>query len=442
MRGPLDRFVGVVADAAAFGWFRGVEVAGLARCPEEGPVLVVANHGGGFVDPALLASVLPRTPRFLATATLWRNPILRPLLALAGAIPVYRAQDGTTSGNRSTFEACHEVLGSGGVVAIFPEGQASDAPHLLPVRTGAARIALGAFERGVRGLRLLPVGLIYEDKAKARSRAYVRVGRPLDVDAFAADLRAAGSEAGERDHAAVRRLTDLVARRLEAVSLDYRDAAEMDACNLAARVALRPVGASVDERTALSAVEDVADRLAAVTRVRGSGILLAAETYREALEANAISDAAVAQAAAGRFHRRHRAGAVLTLALVPAAIVGGAVNAVPAVAVSTAGRPAMAPVTRATVKFLLALVAFPLTWAIWAWLASGRVAHPWVVTALAGPACGLAALWVADRLRRGRRARLDLRRLAGVRSSLEDLLTRRAELVEAVAEAVGVVRSM
>ncbi len=437
MRGPRDRFVSVVADLAAFGWFRSVETDGMDRVPEQGPVLVIANHGGGFVDPALLASVLPRAPRFLAMATLWKNPVLRPLLWLAGAIPVYRARDGGTGGNRGMFAACHDVLAAGGVVAIFPEGEASDAPHLLPVRTGAARIALGARGQAIGGLQLVPIGLIYEDKATARSSAYVRVGRPIDVDGFAAALRAEGLDPVEEDHAAVRRLTEELARRLETVSLDFQDAAQLDACNLAARVALRPVGTEADTRLPLSAVEGVADRLAGA---RGSRVRDAADAYREALEANAVSDAAVAQAAAGRFHRRHRIGAILTLAMLPLAVVGGVVNAIPALAVSAAGRPTMAPVTRATVKFLLALTAFPVMWVAWGWFASGRVAHPLLITVLAGPICGLAALWVLDRFRRGRRARLDLRRLAGVRSSLEDLQLRRATLVSAVKEAAGAIR--
>jgi glycerol-3-phosphate O-acyltransferase/dihydroxyacetone phosphate acyltransferase len=437
MRGPRDRFVSVVADMAAFGWFRSVETVGLERFPQRGPVVVIANHGGGFVDPALLASVLPRAPRFLAMATLWRNPILRPLLWLAGAIPVYRARDGGTAGNRGTFAACHDVLADGGVVAIFPEGEASDAPHLLPVRTGAARIALGARGRAVGGLQLVPIGLIYEDKATARSSAYVRVGRSIDVDHFAARLRAEGLEPVEEDHDAVRRLTEELARRLEAVSLDFQDAAHLDACTLAARVALRPVGTEAEARLPLSAVEDVADRLAEAGN-GGSAVREAADAYREALEANAVSDAAVAQAAAGRFHRRHRIGAIVTLAVVPLALVGGVVNAVPSLAVSFAGRPAMAPVTRATVKFLVALVAFPMTWVAWGWFASSRVAHPLVTTVVIGPLCGLAALWVVDRLRRGRRARLDLRRLAGTRSSLEDLRQRRVNLLRVVTDVVGV----
>ena len=73
-------------------------------------MLVVANHSGGFVDPGVLTSVLPRAPRFLAMASLWRYVITRPLLALAGAIPVHRAADGTTAGNLDTFAECHRVL--------------------------------------------------------------------------------------------------------------------------------------------------------------------------------------------------------------------------------------------------------------------------------------------------------------------------------------------
>ena len=157
-------FVRVLARLATLGWFRTVEHTGLEHVPDDGPVLVVANHGGGFVDPALLAATLPRFPRFLAMATLWKTPA-RPFLWFAGAIPVYRSADGGTRDNLHTFAACHDVLAAGGVIGIFPEGQASDEPHLLPVKTGAARIVIGARARGTQGLKILPVGLIYEDKA-------------------------------------------------------------------------------------------------------------------------------------------------------------------------------------------------------------------------------------------------------------------------------------
>jgi glycerol-3-phosphate O-acyltransferase/dihydroxyacetone phosphate acyltransferase len=153
MRRVADRLVRLIARAATLGWFRAVEVSGLERIPRTGPVLLVANHHGGFVDPALLVAAVPRPVRFLAMASLFRILPLRPLLAFGGAIPVHRARDverdgAGTRGNVDAFAACFAHLREGGAIGIFPEGEASDEAHLLPIRTGAARIALGAHARG------------------------------------------------------------------------------------------------------------------------------------------------------------------------------------------------------------------------------------------------------------------------------------------------------
>lgn len=438
MRHVLDRLVGWIADVTAFGWFRSVEVAGRDRFPREGPVVVVANHGGGFVDPALLASVLPRLPRFLATASLWKYVITRPLLAFAGAIPVYRAVDGPTADNRGTFDRCHDVLREGGVVALFPEGRASDATHLLPVKTGAARIALGARAAGVNAIAIVPVGLMYEDKASARSRAYVRVGPSLMLDEEADTLVGGRPAGGEDDRDAVHALTNEVQTRLAQAALAFRDAAELDALATAAEVALRPAEAGEGWTPPLSIVEELAARLADSSG--RADVRAAADAYREALEANAVGDTSVAAAAEGRFHRVHLLASLLTVIGLPFALAGLVVNVVPGLLVHLSGRPTMAPVTRATVKFLLALVGFPITWMLCAWFLSGRAGHPWILTAFLGPFCGLVTLWVLDRILRGRRARLDLARLTGPRSSLTDLRERRARVVEAVTNAVGRVR--
>jgi len=162
--------------AAVF--FREVEVMGAEHVPQGGPLLIVANHGNSLVDPLLLLARLPRRARFLAKHTLWHHPLIRPLLELADAIPVYRRQDGAESGsNDRTFEMCFQVLDAGGVIAIFPEGISYHAPALQPLKTGAARIALGVRDPAIR---ILPVGLTFEDKAIFRSRVLLVVGEAID----------------------------------------------------------------------------------------------------------------------------------------------------------------------------------------------------------------------------------------------------------------------
>jgi 1-acyl-sn-glycerol-3-phosphate acyltransferase len=431
MRRIAYRLVRVLADVAAFFWFRSVEVSAIDRVPAHGPVLVVANHGGGFVDPALLTSVLPRMPRYLAMASLWRYGITRPFLALAGAIPVHRAQEGTTAGNVDTFAECHRVLREGGMIAIFPEGRASDSPHLLPMKTGAARIALGARAAGARGLSILPVGLMYEDKASARSRAYVRIGPPLDLDA-AIRAAAPGVSVDDRDREAVEVLTEEIAARLSRASLDLAGAAELASLEHAAEIALR---AAEGHGPGLGETRDLAGRLA--VDPGAEGIVAAEGSYREALEAHAVTDRAVAARPEHGFRRIHLTATLVTVALLPLAAVGAIVNLLPGAAVHLAGRPRMAPVTRATSKFLTAIALFPVTWIAWRYLGFEDRPHPWWWTLAAGPACGLATLWVADRVRRAWRARLDLRRLAATGPALEELRRRRAAVVAAVEAAVG-----
>src|SRR6185369_9742037 len=102
-------------------FFREVEVVGAERLPLDRPLVIVANHVNGLVDPVLILGPLPVRPRFLAKSTLWKIPVLAQLLNVARAIPVYRRQDagdagvagGDASRNDETFARCHEALAEG-----------------------------------------------------------------------------------------------------------------------------------------------------------------------------------------------------------------------------------------------------------------------------------------------------------------------------------------
>jgi 1-acyl-sn-glycerol-3-phosphate acyltransferase len=209
LRNALDRFTRALARTVLRIFYREITVVGAQWIPRQAPLVVVANHPNGLVDPALIAGFLPIRVRFLAKSTMWGNPALRPLLALAGSVPVYRRQDPGVdmSQNVQTFARCHQVLAAGGTVALFPEGHSHSEPGLLALKTGAARISLEAEERyGPLGVQIVPVYLAYEAKHRFRSRVRVIVGSPI----VPARVRQAYAD----ETAAVRALTMRIATRL------------------------------------------------------------------------------------------------------------------------------------------------------------------------------------------------------------------------------------
>jgi 1-acyl-sn-glycerol-3-phosphate acyltransferase len=162
----------------ALGCFYRIEVAG-PPLPPAGPLLLVGNHPNALIDPALLIAVSPRPLTFLAKAPLFRMPVLGTLVRGLGALPVVRPQDGAAPprSNQGALQEAERGLASGRAVALFPEGRSHSEPALGALKTGAARLALGA---GVP-VQVVPVGLTYADKERLRSRVRLELGPALEV---------------------------------------------------------------------------------------------------------------------------------------------------------------------------------------------------------------------------------------------------------------------
>jgi 1-acyl-sn-glycerol-3-phosphate acyltransferase len=422
-----------IARLALSIFFRRIEVVGAERVPSRGPLVVVANHGNGLIDPVLLLAALPRPVRFLGKSTLWRNPALRPFLALAGVIPVFRRHDPGVDPSRNveTFARCREALARGDAVALFPEGLSHGEPALQPLKTGAARITLGAAAEGVGAVAILPVGLSFDARESFRSRALVTVGEPFDAVA-GAGLSAPPEPPGE-EPAAVRALTAAIDEGLRAVTVEYRSWTEARLFERAVELFDRPELALPSTLT-LAEVHRLArelrerfEELQAIDPEATARVAAATARYDRALGWLALRDDQVAARYpwAGVLRFTARTLAVLVLGL-PAALLGVALNVLPYTLVRwIASRPALSGDVRATWKLFGALFIYPLLWALEAALV-GRLAG--TAAAVAVLVAALPAGWVAllfvERWRRlagEARAFLLLRGRPRVRARLREL---------------------
>ena len=227
------------------------------RVPRDGPVLLVANHPNSLLDPALVSVAAERPVRFLAKSPLFSDPLVGWLVRGAGSIPVYRRQDDATQvgRNEEMFAAVHAALARGAAVGIFPEGVSHSNPSLAPLKTGAARIALGAAAvRGGRSFPVVPVGLVFRDKGIFRSEALLVVGAPIEWD----DLAARSASDAER----VRLLTDRIDAALREVTINLERWEDAPLVEMGEAIWSAEFGAHPDELHRLGRTHEAAQLLA------------------------------------------------------------------------------------------------------------------------------------------------------------------------------------
>jgi 1-acyl-sn-glycerol-3-phosphate acyltransferase len=162
-------------------WMYGLRVGGRENWPVSGGGLVCANHQSMF-DPPLVGLTCPRRMNYLARDSLFRVPILAPLIRHLDAIAIDREGTGL-AGLKETLRR----LKAGELVLIFPEGTRTRDGEVGPLKPGFIAVA-----RRSR-VPLIPVGLDGAYQAWPRTALFPRtghiavvIGQPITAEQVAA----------------------------------------------------------------------------------------------------------------------------------------------------------------------------------------------------------------------------------------------------------------
>ncbi|MCC6726641.1 MAG: 1-acyl-sn-glycerol-3-phosphate acyltransferase [Saprospiraceae bacterium] len=169
-------------------YYAKISITGEPHHRSRNPCILVSNHPSTMLDPLNVAIRVNAEIKFLANASLFRNPIASWLLRKLYCIPVERYQDtgGKPLDNAASFEQATKHLAGNGCLYVAPEGSSFVERRLRKIKTGTARIAFDAEKRNnwQLGLTILPVGLNYTDPTKFRSELLTVFGKPIRVADF------------------------------------------------------------------------------------------------------------------------------------------------------------------------------------------------------------------------------------------------------------------
>ncbi len=164
-------------------------VEGLENLPDpHEATIIVGNHQNGLMDAIVQSAMLsPNQIHFLTRADVFGQKTARAVLFAFNQMPIYRQRDKLSDArerNRRIFEICAERLNIGATVGLFPEGNHRAVKTLRPLRRGVVDMINSALKLNpeMKRLKLVPIGIDYEQMTDFRRRLSYRVGAPVSFE--------------------------------------------------------------------------------------------------------------------------------------------------------------------------------------------------------------------------------------------------------------------
>lgn len=426
-------------------FFRRFEVHGHEKLRNaKGPLLVVSNHPNTFMDPLLVATLIPQRVAFIANGSIF-NRFTRPFFKFFHVIPVYRQKDTSdvplspAELNKMTFQRCYDYLKAKGSILIFPEGTSEIERRLRDIKTGTARIALGAeYENDFQlGITILPIGLNYSDPTHFRSEVFVNVGISIEMTDFKEKYNPNSFETVEE-------LTQLIQQRLaETVIITEDD----DEDTLVRQVETLYKNQLFDD---LHLNEDVKkDEYELIKQLVSAvrffeqqhpeqlrSLQVKMTNYLENLQKLYLSDEIFTQT---RRLYSHLGTTLLTLIIgLPVYLWGLFTNYIPYILPSKIAYTISSDVTyRAPIMMTVGIIAFPLFYGLDIWAVQAAFQNAWLtlVFAVSLPLTGYFVLWYWDRATRLSHLWQALRLFRQKPTLMESLSVERAKILSLLEEA-------
>lgn len=157
-----------------FKLFFKAEVKGVENIPNDGAVILAANHISNF-DPPLLGSFSSRPVHFMAKIELFQNKIFAAIISVLYAFPVKRGE-----ADKGAIKQATNLLKNNEVLGIFPEGTRSKTGEVGKGEVGVALLA------GMTKAAVVPVAITGTNKMLSEKEKFPKLklvfGKPIKFE--------------------------------------------------------------------------------------------------------------------------------------------------------------------------------------------------------------------------------------------------------------------
>ncbi len=214
-------------------FYKEIVSEGLENIPEHEPTIFATNHQNALMDAQAVIMTVKQQPAFLTRADVFKNKKIASFLYQLKMLPIYRIRDGaeTLKYNDDIFELCIKILEAKQTLGLFPEAQHNNKRALLQLKKAVPRIAFLTEQKNdwKLGLKVVPVGIYYDDYANWNSVLHVKYGEPILVSDFK-DIYL------KNESRAMLALRDEMAKRISPLTVDIQNVDNYDAFETAREI--------------------------------------------------------------------------------------------------------------------------------------------------------------------------------------------------------------
>lgn len=151
----------------------------------EGPAIFISNHQNGLMDPMIISGLVKPQLHWFTRSDVFQNPFVRKLLIKCNGIPIYRQRDrlkDLRERNDVIWDCCIERLNIGAALSIFPEGNHNPQKTIRGIKNGLGDLLGRAVSKydNLKSIKIIPLGLDFEDYPDYRRRFCLRMGDPVE----------------------------------------------------------------------------------------------------------------------------------------------------------------------------------------------------------------------------------------------------------------------